>query len=223
MGWIQMLHDRDWRGAEASYRRALELAPGNAMVLHRVSLLAGLTGRLEEAITLARRAVEQDPLSAASYFFLGTILWSADRHEDAIAALRKSLELAPQRTATHGFLSVVLLDRGRAEEALAEALQEPEDWGRLYALAIIHHAAGRPVESEEALQELIRTRAGDAAYQIAEVHAARGETNRAFEWLERARVQRDAGIAWAKVDPHLRSLHVDPRWAPFLQTMGLAD
>ena len=39
--WIQMIHDWDWRGAEASYRRALELAPGNAVVLRRAGLLAG--------------------------------------------------------------------------------------------------------------------------------------------------------------------------------------
>jgi hypothetical protein len=61
------------------------------------------------------------------------------------------------------------------------------------------------------------------AYQIAEVHAARGEANPAFEWLERAYAQRDSGIAWSKVDPHLRSLRTDPRWEVFLRKMGLAD
>ena len=71
MGHLQMVHDWDWRGAEASYRRALELAPGNALVLHRAGVLAEIMGRFEEAIGLQRRAVEQNPLSEEAYFRLG--------------------------------------------------------------------------------------------------------------------------------------------------------
>lgn len=121
MRWIQVSHDWDWRSAEASYRRALELAPGNALILHQASWLAASMGRLEEAIGLARRAVEQDPLSASAYTFFGTTLWVADRLADAVAALRKALELAPQRAITRASLAIGLLDLGRAEEALAEA------------------------------------------------------------------------------------------------------
>jgi TolB-like protein/Tfp pilus assembly protein PilF len=223
MGWIQMSHDWDWRSAEASYRRALELAPGNALILHQASWLAASMGRLEEAIGLARRAVEQDPLSASAYTFFGTTLWVADRLADAVAALRKALELAPQRAITRASLSIGLLALGRAEEALAEALREPEEWERLWALAIIHHAAGRGAESNEAAWKLAAKYANDAAYQVGEVYAARGQADLAFEWLERAHAQRDPGLAWTKMDPFLRSLHADPRWDAFLRKMGLAD
>ena len=53
MGWIQMTHDWDWRGAEASYRRALELAPGNAAVLQpgrRARVNPGPTRRGDRAL-----------------------------------------------------------------------------------------------------------------------------------------------------------------------------
>ena len=36
------------------------------------------------------------------------------------------------------------------------------------------------------------------AYQIAGVHAFRGETDLAFEWLKRAYGQRDNGVTWIK-------------------------
>ena len=222
LGWIQMLHDRDWRGSEASYRRALELAPGNAVVLHQAGFLVGNLGRFEDAIALGRRAVEQDPLSASSYFFLGTIFWIAARPAEASAALRKAVELAPQRAVTRAWLAISLLDSGRADEALAQALLEPEEWGRLFALGIIHAAAGRTTESGEALRSLAEKRGGEAAYQVAELHALRGETDLAFEWLERAYQQRDAGIGWTMVDPFLRSLHSGPRWSAFLRKLGLA-
>ena len=66
-------------------------------------------------------------------------------------------------------------------------------------------------------------RGADAAYQVADLHALRGEADLAFEWLERAYDQRDAGIGWTMVDPFLRSLHADPRWNAFLRKLGLVD
>ncbi len=65
--------------------------------------------------------------------------------------------------------------------------------------------------------------ADTAAYQIAEVYAYRGDKDRAFEWLERARRQRDGGLVGMRRDPFLVNLREDPRWNPFLHTMGLAD
>src|SRR4029079_5339334 len=97
LGSIQMLYDWDWSGAEASYRRALELAPGNAGVLHRSSVLALSRGRPEQALELYRRAIEQDPLSSATYNNYGHALHMVGRPGEAEAAYRKALELAPQR------------------------------------------------------------------------------------------------------------------------------
>jgi hypothetical protein len=55
------------------------------------------------------------------------------------------------------------------------------------------------------------------------VYGARGEMDHAFEWLERAYVQRDGGLIEMKSSPPLRSLHGDPRWGAFLKKMGLED
>jgi TolB-like protein/Tfp pilus assembly protein PilF len=204
MGWIQMYHDWDWHGAEASFRRARELAPGNAGVLRRAGVLAGNFGRIDEAIAFDRRALEQDPLSAAVYNNLGIHLNANGRLAEAEAAYRKALELAPQRISAHAHLSLNLLAQGRAEEALAEALREPEEWARLWTIAIIQHAANRRDESEATLQELIAKHAMDSAYQVAMVYAVRGETDLAFSWIEQANVQREAGLSEMKPEPILR-------------------
>jgi TolB-like protein/Tfp pilus assembly protein PilF len=219
MAWIQLVCDLDYRGAEASYARALELAPGSANVLRGACAMASALGRHEEAIDLARRALEQDPLSAPSYHNLGAALDAADRLEESEAALRKELELAPQGRAT---LSLALLALGRGEEALEEAVREQDEPFRLWALAVIHHALGHPPESEAALEDLVEKYAGDSAFQIAEIRAARGEVNPAFEWLERAYAQRDPGLGALKISRRLRPLHDDPRWGVLLRKLGLA-
>ena len=81
----------------------------------------------------------------------------------------------------------------------------------------------RVTESDAALAQLTANESETAAYQIAEVYAYRGDKDRAFEWLERARRQRDPGLASLRKDPLLPNLHDDPRWNVFLRTMGLAD
>ena len=223
LAWIQMIHDWNWRGAEASFRRALELAPGDASVLRRAGVLASNQGRLADALAFYRRALEQDPLDAHCYNNLGIELHADHREVEAEAAYRKALELAPQRINTHGLLALTLLAQGRVEDALAEAAQEPDDAMRLWSLAIVQHASGHGAESDHTLRELIDTFADVSPYSIAEVYALRGGTDAAFAWLERAYTQRDTGLSSIKVSPGLRPLHRDPRWGPFVTKMGFEE
>jgi tetratricopeptide (TPR) repeat protein len=167
--------------------------------------------------------VAQDPLRAVSYQNLGLALDASDRPAEAEAAYRKTLELAPQGEVTRDLLALNLLAQGRGDEALAEAAREPNEIFRLWALAIIENTAGRRTESDTALQELIAKYETDCASQIGEVYGARGEADLAFDWLERAYVQRDPGLADMKTNRLLRSLHADPRWDSFLRKMRLAD
>jgi tetratricopeptide (TPR) repeat protein len=99
--------------------------------------------------------------------------------------------------------------------------QEPGPYWRLSGLALAYHAAGKKKEADGALAEVIEKYQNEAAFQIAEVYAYRGETDKAFEWLERAYKQRDGGLAEMKGDPLLRSLERDPRHQAFLKKMKL--
>jgi hypothetical protein len=55
------------------------------------------------------------------------------------------------------------------------------------------------------------------------VYPFRNESEEAFEWLDRAYAQRDGGLITVKVDPMLRSLHSDPRFAGFLKKLNLPN
>ena len=223
LGAVQMNYDRDWNAAEASFRRALDAAPGNPSVLRLTGNLISNLGRLDEAIDLYRRAVEQDPLSAAGYQVLAIAYHAVDRLREAEEAYRTALELGPNRMGVQYGLGLVLLARGRGEEGLRHARLEPEEVYRLWSSSVILHHLGRRDESEAALQELIQKYGDGGAYQVAEVYAARGEVDEAFRWLERAYELKDGGLSEMKPEPSFRSLHGDPRWETILRKVGLGN
>ena len=220
LGRIQLTYDLDLSGAEVSYRRAMELAPGSSDVLDGASVLYYKLGRLDEALDLGHRVLVQDPLSAAFWHNLGLTCHAAGLLAESEKAFRRALELAPQRFVSGALLALVLIDEGRSDDALAQAMQEPDEFWRLWALAIIHHASGRAPDSDKSLGVLTSEHADGFAYQIAEVHSMRGEIDQAFDWLERALNERDAGVTHAKVNPRFRPLNGDPRWVPLLTNIG---
>jgi tetratricopeptide (TPR) repeat protein len=122
---------------------------------------------------------------------------------------------------THSGLALVLLDQGRFDEALAEAQAEPEAIFRLQVKAIVLWAMGRHEESDALLEHSIREYSAEAACQIAEIYAARGDADRAFEWLGRAQAQEDSGVAQLQFSPCCRPIHGDPRWSALLGRLGL--
>ena len=95
------------------------------------------------------------------------------------------------------------------------------DSSRAPLRAIAYHALGREKESDAALSEFIAKYHEGGAYQIAQVYAFRNQSDEAFEWLDRAYAQHDGGLVETKVDPFLKSLHNDPRYAAFLKKLNL--
>jgi len=71
------------------------------------------------------------------------------------------------------------------------------------------------------LADLVANGRNGLAYQIAQVYAVRGETDKAFEWLQIAFDNRDGGTLSLLIDPLLRDLRADPRYKSLLTKLGL--
>jgi len=80
---------------------------------------------------------------------------------------------------------------------------------------------GRETEAQQALAALVSRFGHSGAYQVAQVYSWFGDKDRAFEWLDRAMRQNDGGLILIKVDPMLRGLHGDPRYAAILRRINL--
>jgi len=221
LGALQRTYEWDWAEADAEQQRALKLSPGNATVVLGAARMASTLGRLEEAMRLTRRAAELDPLNVTVHYRLARYAFFLGRLDQAEAAFQKVLELNPEYPGAHQDLGMVYLAQSRTDAALAEMKQEGRSLWERFGLAMLYHTLGEPKDSEAKLSELIEGYQEVAAYQIAEVYAYRGETDRAFEWLERAYAQKDAGLSQIKGDPLLKSLVGDPRYPAFLKKMRL--
>jgi len=219
---VEMFYDWDFAAASQHLQQALTLNPGDAAILFSAGELNRILGRADEAVDLMRRSVALDPVFSFGHLWLGDVYFRARRLEEAVDSLQMALSLHPGGYAGHYKLGFVLLAQGDAPAALVEIEQESNEARRLLGLAVVQHALGDAGTSDAALRELVENWENWAYYQIALAYAFRGEIDHAFDWLEQAYDNRDAGLTHLLLDPLLANLHDDPRWEPLLDKMGFS-
>jgi len=223
MGRIKQQLDFDWAGGDASYQRAVELEPGNPEAVRGAASSAAVLGRFDEALRLNRRAVDLDPLNARSWETLAETEFFMGQLNQASGDCKKALELNPDVYPGPLMLSQIYVMQGRPQDALPEIKRERYEPSRVFLYAIAYYALGRKKESDAALSELITKYHARNQYQIAKIYAFRNQSGAAFEWLDRAYVQRNPGLIETKVDPLLKSLHHDARYAALLKKLNLPN
>jgi tetratricopeptide (TPR) repeat protein len=120
MGRIKQQVDFDWAGADASFQRAIALEPGNPEGVRMAASSAGMLGRFDEALQLARRAVDLDPLNATSWGTLGEKEFWMGQLDEAARDIKKALELNPDDWVGPILLSQVYVMQGRPQDALPD-------------------------------------------------------------------------------------------------------
>jgi TolB-like protein/Tfp pilus assembly protein PilF len=213
--------DFDWRGAEAEFRRAMELAPNDGEAKFYFGQQVAVFGEAEPAVELTRQALATEPLRASWYRWLALYLSALNRLDEAERAIRRAIELQPGATAYHQQLTVIEIQRGHAPAALDAAQQEPPGGWQDVALALARQIGGDRSAAEAALRMLIEKDANGYAYQIAQVYALRNDGKATFEWLDRAWSNRDPGIGYLLFDPFILRYKDDPRFAAFCRKVGL--
>jgi TolB-like protein/Flp pilus assembly protein TadD len=221
LGWVRFFVDWKFTEGLSELKRAKELSPSNPTANDLLARVILYLGRLDEAERQARQAVELDPLSVIAQGNLARVLLFAGKLDEADAAARKAAELQPASASSHRWQVVAGVLRGNRETALREAQLEPDEGYRRFELALAQQIQGDRQAADAALADLIANGRDLLAYQIAEVYAVRGETDKAFEWLQIAFDDHDTGTLTLLVDPLLRGLRDDPRYKTLLTKLGL--
>jgi TolB-like protein/Flp pilus assembly protein TadD len=221
LGWVRFF--TQWKFAEglAELNHARDLAPTNPTANDLLARVLIYVHQIPKAEKLARQAVELDPLAVIARGNLARILLAEGKLDEADAEARKAAELQPKGASSHRWQVIVAVLRGDGETALREAQLEPSDGYRRFELALAHYARGDRAAADAALAEMVASDRNLLAYQIAEVYAWRGETEKAFEWLQIAYDNHDTGILSLLIDPLMRGLRGDPRFKDMLEKVGL--
>ena len=117
-----MLAARLGKGAEAAYRRALELEPGLTPALTGLALALAAQGKAAPALESAKAAAEADPTSAEARAAAGLAALAQDpldRSSEAAAAVQQASILEPESAGAQLAVGRVLESRGQLEEAAA--------------------------------------------------------------------------------------------------------
>jgi TolB-like protein/Flp pilus assembly protein TadD len=228
LGFVLMQYDWDWRGAEKRFRRAIELNPGYATAHHWYAYDLAVTGRMEEALESIRRAQKLDPLSLIINTDVAELYCFAGRYDLAVEQGRRTLEMDPEFLLARRVLAWAQLGLGRADEAIAGlqaavAASGDDRADLLGSLGYAHARAGHADEARHVLATLgaLSKRAAPPAHELALIHGALGERDRAFEWLEKAYGERSPFMMLIGVFPLMEPLRTDPRFDDLVRRAGL--
>ncbi|HLL16097.1 MAG TPA: winged helix-turn-helix domain-containing protein [Pyrinomonadaceae bacterium] len=226
---VKIYHHRDWAGAGADYRRAIELNPNYATARQWYSEWLAMTGRLEEAVAEGALAQRLDPLSPIITFEHGVMLYFAGRLEDAEAQMRKALELHSGMFRPHVFLSRIYFDRGLIERSVKERAlllaQGDEARRARYEATLLaaYRAGGREgyLRRQVELCALPEMHHDHRVGGRVESCARLGDKDCAFAALDEAERVRHPIVDLIKVDPYFDSLRSDPRYAELMRRLKL--
>ena len=224
---VKWWFDWDWAGAEAEFKRAIQLNPNDAKTLEFYGWYLIVIGRIEDGIEQSRHAQTQDPLSVETNTLFGQSLYFARRYDQAIEQLRATVDMDQNYWLAHSFLGRAYEQEGKFDDAIVEfqrALQIEKNVAENSAmLAHAYALSGKNGEAERILQQLRSSATYVPPYNIAIVYAGLGDKDQAFASLERAYADRSFYMTWLKCDPQLDSLRSDPRFADLIRRVGFPE
>lgn len=231
LGRVRHLFEWDWSGAEAAFRRGMELNPGSSHALWIYGNYLTSMGRFEEAVAVGRRLVQRDPLSAPAYGLLGWALEYLGRNEEALEQYRAALAVPRHPWDPDLNLAEFYLKRGQPDSAYSFLTRAEEAIGEDASptlVALFGHGygrAGRPGDARRILK-ILGARSEEKYVPpnaLAVVHMGLGQEREALALLERGFEIRDVTSVWHKVRWVWDPLRDEPRFRELLRRMDFPD
>jgi TolB-like protein/Tfp pilus assembly protein PilF len=227
LGYISITYDGDWQAAGKHFEQALALNPAYTRGHTFYPFYLSSIGRLEEALEVAKGALDLDPASPAVSHSLAVQLYLARKFDQAIEQARDTLEMDANFAISYAVMGEVYLAKGMYREGLS-ALEKYSALSRSGAasLALLGYSHARLGEREESLQMIEALKAASkqsfvSAFFVALVYAGLEDKDQAFTWLEKAYEERFNRLAYLKVEALWDPLRSDPRFADLLRRVGI--
>ena len=229
LGTVLGMWDFNWVEAGREFQQALELNPSSTVVRCEYAFyFLRPTGRLQEAVIEARRALEQDPLDPWYNTQLGYLYHASRQYDLAVAQFQRAIELDPGYYMSHWLLSLTYSQKGQLDAAIASAEKACELSGRVSpALGFLGRyfaLAGRMAEARRILEELEARRR--VTYvppcSFSAVYRGLGEMDKGLEWMAKGIEERDPIIVNAlKSEPAYDPVRSHPIYHALMRKMNL--
>ena len=229
LGHIKFQYDRDWRGAELEFKRAIELSPNYAYAHLTYALCLMWMGRVEEAIAEMTRARQLDPLFPTIGPNLGFILARAHQYDRAIEECRKTLEFDPAFAFAHYRLGQIYILSGKYEEAIAPLTESvalskgsPRAMAELGLAYALQGKTGRARTLIESLEQRSRERYV-SPFNLALIYGGLRDNRRTLALLEEAERERSQSMNLLVLSPAFDGVRADPRFTALVRHIGLSQ
>ena len=231
-GFIKLAYDWDWLGAEADFKRGLELNPRYPTAHQWYASYLVQMGKFDRAKQEIEQAQQLDPLSPIISSNAGLYSYFEHRYDDAIAQYQKTLEIDPTFWVAHHYLGLAYAKKGMHSEAITElrsSLYSPtgplkpgaveNDPEVAASLGYAYGLAGQPAEAEAILSRLraLSQRRYVSGLYFAIVYTGLGDKDRAIEYLNKAFEDRHPGLVLIRVDPIFDNLRSDKRFQDLIK------
>jgi TolB-like protein/DNA-binding winged helix-turn-helix (wHTH) protein/Flp pilus assembly protein TadD len=240
MGNILHNYDWNWAAAEGEYKRAIELNPNYAMAHHLYAHLLIETGRKEESLAEAHRALELDPYSPFVNNGLARQYYLSRDYAKAAAQCLIGLQLSPEYFPARIQLALAYEQTGKLPQAISEleqaaglmagnggpanSTQPPLDIPVVHAL--LGHAyavSGRTIDAHVELSKLqaAATKRYIPPSYFALVWMGLGDNKQAMIWLDQGYNDRSEHMLYLGLEPLVDPLRADPAFVSLLKQVGL--
>ena len=231
MGNILHNYDWNWLDAEREYRKAIELNPNYAIAHHLYAHLLIQTGRTDQSIAEAERALELDPYSPFINNGLARQYYLSRQYEKAIARCQMGLQINPAYLPARIQLALAYEQTGRLDDAtmelenVAKMLRQSTPPVELPVLnALLGHAyaaAGRKADAQQQLNILQGTKRYIPPSYPALIYMGLGNKDQALNALQRGFNDRSEHMLYLGLEPLVDPLRRDPRFTSLVQKVGL--
>ena len=227
LGYISFTYEGDWSAAGKHFEQALALNPVYSRAHTFYPFYLSSLGRSEEAVEVAKRALDLDPASPPVSHSLAVQLYLARKFDRAIDQAHDTLEMDANFAIAYAVMGEAYLSNEMYREGLS-ALERYSALSRSSAasLALLGYAHARSGERKESLQMIDKLKAASKqsfvpALFIALVYAGLQDKDQAFTWLEKAYEERFNRLAYLKLEALWDPIRSDSRFADLLRRVGI--
>jgi serine/threonine-protein kinase len=224
---IARMMEWDWSGAEAAFRRAIDLNSGSSEAHNMYAHFLRQHERFDEALSEARRAAELDPFIFEYRWLVGWVLVNQRRYGEAIEVWDQVLNLDPEYGPAIQAKGMVYAMQGNGEAVISSARRAGAAQRNVAQqatsglLGLGYALSGQSDRAEEILRDLEARDGTPNFLYIAALHHTLGNDDTALDWLEEAY---DTGYAWlpnVTAAPWFDDLRDHPRFRELRSKMGL--